>query len=152
MVSGSGFHLVTSLSCLALNFPSVRSWGWGAAGTRGLGSGSASGSLCSQTHPGDDGDHLLSVHVAEQHRLHRHDAAHRQRHPEEPLWPEGGSEGPQLGQRRECRWGCGRGPEATLQGSRMGEGMSKGCRGRQKEALISTYCMPSVFIILIPEN
>uniref|UniRef100_A0A8D0HZ24 Solute carrier family 13 member 3 n=1 Tax=Sus scrofa TaxID=9823 RepID=A0A8D0HZ24_PIG len=55
-----------------------------------------------QTHPGDDGDHLLSVHVAEQHRLHRHDAAHRQRHPEEPLWPEGGSEGPQLGQRREC--------------------------------------------------
>ncbi|XP_020933944.1 solute carrier family 13 member 3 isoform X3 [Sus scrofa] len=114
MVSGSGFHLVTSLSCLALNFPSVRSWGWGAAGTRGLGSGSASGSLCSQTHPGDDGDHLLSVHVAEQHRLHRHDAAHRQRHPEEPLWPEGGSEGPQLGQRRECSKDCPEEAEAPM--------------------------------------
>lgn len=32
MVSGSGFHLVTSLSSLALNFPSVRSWGGGQLG------------------------------------------------------------------------------------------------------------------------
>lgn len=61
-------------------------------------SGSASNVLCSQAHPGDDGNHLLPVHVAEQHCLHRHDAAHRQRHPEESLWPEGASEGPQLGE------------------------------------------------------
>lgn len=69
----------------------------------GPSSGSASHPLCPQAHPGDDGDHLSPVHVAEQHGLHRHDAAHRQRHPEESLWPEGGSEGPQLGEYREYR-------------------------------------------------
>ena len=58
-------------------------------GTRGPGSRSAPNSLCPQAHPGDDGDHLISVHVAEQHRLYRHDAADRQCHLEESLRPQG---------------------------------------------------------------
>lgn len=100
LVSESGPHLVTALSSLGLNFLSENEWAGFPRGGKddllGPRSGCTSNSLCSQAHPGDDGDHLLPVHVAEQYGLHCHDAAHCQRHPEKSLQPEGGSEGPQL--------------------------------------------------------
>ena len=42
-----------------------------------------------QADPGHDADLVVPLHVAKQHGHHRHDAAHRQCHPGEPVWGPG---------------------------------------------------------------